>query len=81
MSHHWTPMSMVSRSVTPREWRMADKHEHLGWIRLVRVDGVDTYVSVTRDEWVIGGGDTLPDAARVLFDYCAQKRPRPSLVE
>ncbi|WP_139344590.1 hypothetical protein [Rathayibacter sp. VKM Ac-2630] len=69
MSHHWTPMSMVSRSVTPGEWRMGDKREELGWIRLVDYAGVPTYVCVTRDELVVGGGDTLPDAARAFLAW------------
>lgn len=62
-------MSMVSRSVTPDEWRMGDKREELGWIRLVEYAGVPTFVCVTRDELVVGGGDTFPDAARAFLGW------------
>jgi hypothetical protein len=53
---------------------MADKREDLGWIRLVTYQGRDTYVCVTRGEWVVGGGDTLRDAAEA---FLAWKRGRP----
>lgn len=60
---------MVSRSVSPREWRMGDKREELGWIRLVEYQGLPTYVCVTRDEWVVGGGDSLRDAAEAFLAW------------
>ncbi|KQQ00598.1 hypothetical protein ASG06_14685 [Rathayibacter sp. Leaf185] len=69
MSHHWTPMSMVSRSILPGEWKVADRTEDLGWIRLVQYQGLPTYVCVTRDGWVVGGGDTLSDAARAFLTW------------
>jgi hypothetical protein len=69
MSHHWTPMSMVRASIRPGEWWVGDKREHLGWIRLVQYQGLPTYVCVTRDEWVVGGGDTLRDAVETLLAW------------
>ena len=60
---------MVSRSIRPHEWRMADKREHLGWIRLVDYQGAPTYVCVTADGWVVGGGDSLPDAAHAFITW------------
>lgn len=69
VTHHWTPMSMVSRSVTPGEWRMSDKREELGWIRLVDYQGVPTYVCVTRDDMVVGVGETLRDAASAFLKW------------
>ena len=69
MSHHWTPLSMVSRSVRPHEWRMGDKREELGWIRLVDYQGRPTFVCVTRDEWIVGRGDTLRDAAEAFLAW------------
>ncbi|PPG44351.1 hypothetical protein C5C30_02210 [Rathayibacter sp. AY2B5] len=69
MSHHWTPLSMVSRSVRPHEWRMGDKREELGWIRLVEYQGQPTFVCVTQDEWIVGCGDTLRDAAEAFLTW------------
>lgn len=75
MAHHWTPMSMVTRSIRPGEWRVADKRETLGWIRLVHYQGRPGYVCVTRDGWVVCGGDTLRDAAAEFVNWSeARKR-------
>lgn len=62
-------MSMVTRSVRPQEWRMGDKREHLGWIRLVQIDGADRYVCVTNDEMVVCQGVTLKDAAETFLNW------------
>lgn len=68
-------MSMVRRSVLPNEWWVGDKREHLGWIRLVDYQGLPTYVCVTRrDEWVVGGGDTLRDAAEAFLAWSRAER-------
>jgi hypothetical protein len=69
MAQHWTPLSMVSRSVVPCEWRMADRREDLGWIRRVDYQGRKAFVCVTRDGWVVGGGDTLRDAAEAFLSW------------
>lgn len=69
MSHHWTPLSMVSRSVRAGEWKVADRTEDLGWIRLVQYQGRPTYVCVTRSGWIVGGGDTLHDASEALLKW------------
>ncbi|QHF24084.1 hypothetical protein GTU73_08725 [Rathayibacter sp. VKM Ac-2804] len=54
---------------------MGDKREHLGWIRLVDYQGLPTYVCVTRrDEWVVGGGDTLRDAAEAFLAWSWTER-------
>lgn len=74
MSHHWTPMSMVFRSIRSSEWRMGDREEELGWIRLVWYQSLPTYVCVTRDGWVVGGGNTLSDAARAFFLWRTQQK-------
>jgi hypothetical protein len=62
-------MLMVSRSVRPGEWKAADRTENLGWIRLVRYQGRPTYVCVTRDGWMVGGGDSLQDAAAAFLAW------------
>lgn len=67
MSHHYAPLSMVSHSGRPHEWRMGDKREELGRIRLVEYQGQPTFVCVTRDEWVVGCRDTLRDAAEAFL--------------
>lgn len=51
-----------------------DRREHIGWIRLVQYQGLPTYVCVTRDGWVVGGGDSLKDAVNAFIDWSAGRR-------
>lgn len=69
-------MSMVSRAVSPGEWKVADRTEDLGWIRLVQYQGLPTYVCVTRDGWVVGGGDSLRDAAQAFLAWRRAQQSR-----
>lgn len=62
-------MGMVRPSVVPGEWWVGDRSEHLGWIRLVQYQGLPTYFCGTRNGWVVGGGDSLPDAARAFIQW------------
>lgn len=59
---------------------MGDKREHLGWIRLVYLEGVPTFVCVTVDELVVGGGDTLRDAAVAFLAWKRSDGGSPGLV-
>lgn len=65
-------MSMVSRSIRPGEWRVGDRDGHLGWIRLVHIDGKPRYVCVTTDEMVVCQGETLRDAAETFLAWSSR---------
>lgn len=62
-------MSMVRPSVVSGEWWVGDRSEHLGWICLVQYQRLPTYVWVTRNGWVVGGGGSLPDATRAFIQW------------
>jgi hypothetical protein len=60
---------MVRPSIRRNEWWIGDKREHLGWIRYVVYNGQPVYACVTRDDWVVAGGDTLPEAAKAFLEW------------
>lgn len=74
MAHHWKPTSQLRLDVVPGQWIMVDGGLRVGTIRIVKIEGRDQYVAVTRNDFVLGYGDTLSEAAAHLWDAWTASR-------